>query len=249
MAKGWICLHRQIQDCLIWLDDEPFDRRSAWIDLLLLANHEDKEILFDGKKVTIRRGQFLTSVRKLSERWGWSKDRTLRYLRLLEKLEMIHRESNARRTLLTIIKYENYQNLQDTHKDSNKDTYKDTHKPQTTIKQYNNNNNNIVEQVVNYLNSKCGTNYKPTTANTKKHISARLNDGYTFDDFTKVIDKKVKDWKGTNMEQYLRPDTLFGSKFESYLNQKIVDNRTDQHFDNENKYDFDDLEKRLLGES
>lgn len=82
-------------------------------------------------------------------------------------------------------------------------------------------NTELIEQVVDYLNLVCETNYKPKTANTVKHISARLNEGYTFDDFALVIDKKAREWKGTTMEQYLRPDTLFGTKFESYLNQRI----------------------------
>lgn len=87
-------------------------------------------------------------------------------------------------------------------------------------------NNNIVDfsemikEIVDYLNKKCGTNYRHTTANTQKHIKARLNEKYTVDDFKTVIDKKCAEWKGTDMEKYLAPDTLFGSKFEKYLNQK-----------------------------
>lgn len=77
--------------------------------------------------------------------------------------------------------------------------------------------NNIVE----YLNSVCGTNYRTTSQKTQTLIKARLDEGYTFDDFKTVIDKKAKEWKGTEMEQYLRPETLFGTKFESYLNAKI----------------------------
>jgi len=261
MSEGWISIHRKIQDCDIWTNEEPFDRRSAWIDILLSANHREKDIIFDGHKVRVMRGQFLTSVRKLSERWRWSKDRTLRYLRLLEDLEMIERESNARRTLITIVKYEEYQNVRDTDKDTDKDSLEDTDKdsledtdkPQTininkTINKY---NVELCMKIVAYLNQKCGTNYKASTANTKKHISARLNDGYTYEDFVKVIDKKCNEWKGTQMEHYLRPDTLFGTNFEGYLNQNIVKNKpvTSQfHQMEKNNYDFDDLEKRLLGE-
>ena len=57
--------------------------------------------------------------------------------------------------------------------------------------------------------------------NTTKHIKARINDGYTLEDFKTVIDKKCSEWLNTDMEKYLCPDTLFGSKFEKYLNQKI----------------------------
>lgn len=88
-----------------------------------------------------------------------------------------------------------------------------------------NNKKNItgeyIKEIVTYLNEKCGTHYRCNTANTRKHITARFADGYTVSDFMTVIDKKSAEWQGTKFELYLRPDTLFGSKFESYLNQQI----------------------------
>lgn len=79
-----------------------------------------------------------------------------------------------------------------------------------------------IVEIVDYLNLVCHTNYSYKTKNTIKHINARLNEGFTVDDFKMVIDKKANEWLDTSMEQYLRPDTLFGTKFESYLNQNIV---------------------------
>lgn len=94
-------------------------------------------------------------------------------------------------------------------------------------KEYINNNlnkelNNIYKNAVDYLNEKAGTKYKYNSKNTTKHIKARLNDGYTLEDFKSVIDKKCSEWLNTDMEKYLCPDTLFGPKFEKYLNQKII---------------------------
>lgn len=86
----------------------------------------------------------------------------------------------------------------------------------------------LIKDIVEYLNMICGTRYKHSTVNTKKHIRARLKDGYVLDDFKSVIDKKSKEWLGTSMEKFLRPDTLFGTKFESYLNQNIVDDQRKQ---------------------
>ena len=108
---GWIKIHRQIQNCLIW-DDKPFNMASAWIDLLLLANHEDKETIFDKKPILVKRGQRITSVRELSARWGWGKDKTLRFLRLLESEKMIVKDSDTRRTLITIVNYGIYQDCE-----------------------------------------------------------------------------------------------------------------------------------------
>ena len=81
--------------------------------------------------------------------------------------------------------------------------------------------------IVDYLNEKAGTSYRPSTKNTIKHINARLEEGYTVDDFMTVIDKMCIIWTGTDYEQFLRPDTLFGTKFESYLNRKV--NQTTQN--------------------
>ena len=69
------------------------------------------------------------------------------------------------------------------------------------------------------LNTLSGTAFKDKSKDTRKHIKARFEEGFTLEDFYTVIDKKVAEWRGTDMEKYLRPSTLFGSKFESYLNQ------------------------------
>ena len=78
----------------------------------------------------------------------------------------------------------------------------------------------IYISIVEYLNEKAGTKYKPSTAKTKTAIHARLAEGFKVDDFKIVIDKKCAEWIGSDMEKYLRPETLFGTKFEGYLNQR-----------------------------
>lgn len=95
--------------------------------------------------------------------------------------------------------------------------YDNNHKKKENIKEK---RNEDISSVVSYLNDHASTHYRPTTKNTKAHINARLEDGYTVEDFKQVIDTKCDEWLGTSMEKYLRPDTLFGTKFESYLNQK-----------------------------
>lgn len=107
--KGWIKLHRSLLECDLWLEEEAFDKRSAWIDLLLRANHSDKELIFDGKPMIVKRGQLVTSIRKLSVRWMWGKNKTVGFLDELEAYGMIKRHSDSRRTLLTIVNYEVYQ--------------------------------------------------------------------------------------------------------------------------------------------
>lgn len=82
-------------------------------------------------------------------------------------------------------------------------------------------NSEIYAVIVSYLNEKAGTNYHISGKTTQRHINARLVEGYTVDDFKKVIDNKCADWMGTEWEKFLRPSTLFGTKFEDYLNQKM----------------------------
>lgn len=77
---------------------------------------------------------------------------------------------------------------------------------------------NLYSQVVSHLNEKAGTKYRAVSARTQKVINARLAEGYTLEDFVTVIDKKCAEWLGTDWEKFLRPETLFGPKFENYLN-------------------------------
>ena len=101
-----------------------------------------------------------------------------------------------------------------------------------TIYNYNNTNilNNIYSSVIDYLNEKTERTgkekYSSTSTKTQKLIKARLREKYELEDFKTVIDKKCKEWIGTDMEKYLRPETLFGNKFESYLKQKTGGNKS-----------------------
>lgn len=89
-----------------------------------------------------------------------------------------------------------------------------------------NNNKNIYIEIINYLNKKVNSKYKYSSKNTQQKINARINEGFTVEDFKYVIDVKSKEWLNTDMAKYLRPETLFGPKFESYLNQKQIQRKT-----------------------
>lgn len=199
MAKGWICIHRQLQECEIWTKDQQFDMRSAWIDLLLFANHEDKQIVFDYKPMTIKRGQYLTSVRKLSERWKWDKERTLKYLRLLERLGMITKDSNNRRTLLTIENYEKYQGWQDAEPNT---TPNSNPNAERTLNEHYPATNNNVNNDNNENNKKNRAFKKPTLEQVREYCQERNNtiNPEQFIDYYEsngwmVGKNKMKDWK------------------------------------------------------
>lgn len=86
----------------------------------------------------------------------------------------------------------------------------------------NTNNKHLIlsetEEILAFLNEKAHTAYRATTRKTQSLIEARLKEGFTVEDFKKVISNKCAEWMGTEWEKFLRPETLFGTKFENYLN-------------------------------
>ena len=92
--------------------------------------------------------------------------------------------------------------------------------------------NEVYEDIVNFLNQATGKNYKTNSVINRKFITQRLNDGFTLEDFRQVISVKSTNWLGSKMEQFLRPETLFSNKFESYLNENIVSNAPNSNLKN-----------------
>lgn len=112
MNRGFIKLYRKIEDSTMWLNnEEPFDSRSAWIDLILMANHKDNSFIMGLQKINIKRGQKWTSSIKLSNRWSWNRRKVMKYLRLLESEGMIYLEVTNRGLLITIVNYSVYQDF------------------------------------------------------------------------------------------------------------------------------------------
>lgn len=101
-------------------------------------------------------------------------------------------------------------------------TSRDSHATEEELEEDIDKNKYIVE-ILDYLNAKADKNFKKTTKKTQSLINARMNEGFTVEHFKTVIDKKVNDWKSdTKMNRYLRPETLFGTKFEGYLNESDI---------------------------
>lgn len=248
--RGWIKVYRKLQECELWLEDKPFDDRSAWIDLLISAGHRDTRIIFNGHPVTVARGQLLTSVRKLAVKWKWGNQKTLNYLRMLEELGMIKKDSDNYRTLITIENYEIYQGDENTDR-----TLIDTPSEQ-----------------------KPTTNKK--TKNEKKEISSRSNELLLIEqsNLSLPLKAKVDEWicykkerregyKETGLKSLL---TQISKKEAEAGSQAVIDvidlsmsngwkgiiwdrmgkpSKAETKFHNFNmkhNYDFDEMEKRLL---
>lgn len=119
MVEGWLKLYRSIKGHWLW-EDKPFSRGQAFIDLLLMVNHKDNKILFNGELIEVKRGSRITSLRQLSEGWGWSTSKTKKFLELLEKEKMITIKSDNKKTLVTIENYGLYQDVGNTEETEKK---------------------------------------------------------------------------------------------------------------------------------
>lgn len=105
---GWIKLHRQLQKHWLW-QELPFDKRSAWIDLLMLVNYDEGKTPIGSKLIDVERGSRITSIKWLCDRWGWSNTKVRNFLKLLKKDNMIDVKSDTQKTTITILNYSQYQ--------------------------------------------------------------------------------------------------------------------------------------------
>ena len=108
-SAGWIKIFRSLQDNELWTCQEPFDYRSAWIDLLLMANFKDNTVPTKRGLVSVKRGEIYTSIRFLAKRWHWSPNKVRRYIGILNKLGMAHSNGRPNGTTISLVKYDFFQ--------------------------------------------------------------------------------------------------------------------------------------------
>lgn len=143
-AKGWISVHRKIWDSWVWRD-RPFSKGQAWIDILLLANHEDGKTLMDGQLIEIKRGEHITSEPKLATRWGWSRTKVRNFLKMLEDDGMIENiKEDRKRTRLKVLNYSDYQDIENNRKTSEEQVKDKRRTSKEQEKNINNNDNNLI---------------------------------------------------------------------------------------------------------
>ncbi|MFO7842263.1 MAG: conserved phage C-terminal domain-containing protein [Bacteroidales bacterium] len=215
---GYYIKARKIQNSDI--ANAPPHVREIWDWLIKEANHTE----VDG----IKRGTMMRSLNDISEGLCWyvgyrkerySKSKCEMAMNWLRKRGMIRTTKTTRGMNITICNYDTYQDPSN-YETNNEKLTKATRNEQgsDTI---NKNGNNVEErkEIIAYLNLKTQKNYKASARVAVDKVNARINEGYTVDDFKKVIDNKVTKWRGTKWDEYLRPSTLFGPKFEEYLNE------------------------------
>ena len=238
MGSGWVKIHRQIQENAIWESNEPFDSRSAWIDLILLANHDEKEVYLNGSFAKIERGQLHRSQEYLAQRWHWTRKRIRKFLNALKEAQMIDfsgaTNGATKGTTITIVNYDKFQidgptegptkeqqrDQQRANKGPTKEQQRDHKQEIKNVKKDKKDlYNTEISEIIDYLNQVAGKHYTGRSESHRKCITARLKEGYTVEEFKQVIDNMTREWMGDEkMERYLCPETIFNGKFETRLN-------------------------------
>ena len=219
-SQGWVSIHRSLFDHWIWTDKGEFDKRSAWIDLILMVNHEDKKVLINGKLETIKRGQRITSLNKLAERWKWSRKKVTNFLNLLEEDGMIiAKKEQGKYTTITIVNYNFYQddNAQKEQPKNNRGTTEEQPRNINNNERImiNNDNNddeiyilNILEQTLNKKISQSSVNklIKTYGADNVKLLAEKIGESTWLKEnininqiskkfFNSILEDKYKDYE------------------------------------------------------
>ena len=112
--QGWIKIHRDLLDSNFWKlsKGEKLSKREAWLEILLLANHSTSKFMNNGIITIVERGQLVRSKGELSKRWNWNRKTTRNFLKKLESTQQITQEISNSTTIITVVNYEKYQNLE-----------------------------------------------------------------------------------------------------------------------------------------
>jgi hypothetical protein len=211
-AKGWISVHRKIQSHWVWDNDEPFDKRSAWVDILLMVNHKDKKFLLGNELVEVKAGERITSERKLAKKWNWSRTKVRSFLELLEKDGMIKIiKVPQKRTRLKVLNYSDYQGYENQRKTSKKPVKnhkKTSKKPQKNLNNNDNNKNNDnndnkeqkkpsvpYQKIKKLYNEICGeelSSIRTMSDQRRKHLRARWKEEGNLDIFEYLFRKTIQ---------------------------------------------------------
>ncbi|WP_203633922.1 conserved phage C-terminal domain-containing protein [Lacticaseibacillus suibinensis] len=230
---GWIKLYRKTRQSFVWTDPNLL---KLWLLLLIKASHSDSKFLFNGQEISVTSGQLVTGAHVLASEMneGVPRDKAVtwrsvwRWVKKFENAEMLTIKSTSQYSVITITNFNNYQS-------SDKRVTSDCQSTDNQVTTYKNLKNEKNEKNINhssasaephvdfdklfeYLNEKSGKHFKNTATN-RKLVHERLREGFTPKDIQTAIDNVTAGWLGTEMEQYIRPSTIFrASKFEGYVN-------------------------------
>ena len=208
------------------------DFKGIWIPKEIWLNEDlsimEKLFLIEIDSLDNEEGCY-ASNEHFSNFFGLSKNRCTEIIKSLEKKGLISIElqrepgkKNISKRIIRVIDKSNRGYSENRTEGARKtdEGYSENREENNTLSN-NTIDNNIYSQIIDYLNEKANRNYRSNIPKNQRLIQARIKENFTVEDFKKVIDIKVQEWgKNEKMNKYLRPETLFGTKFESYLNEK-----------------------------
>lgn len=237
MQDGYIKLWRKSVNSAVFADPILW---KLWCLCLMKATHERFWVTVDGiaKPLELKPGEFITGRFALHREFYPKKrsdqkspDTIWRKLKILENLQNLHIRSHAKYSIISITNWNQYQeSAQQVHNTCTTGAHKQEVNIYSRAHATTDFSKNGIpfKEIVDYLNKQSGKNFKHTTKATKTVIQARWNEGFRLDDFKSVVDVKCEDWlNNKDQVEYLRPQTLFGNKFDSYLNSKPKNKQRD----------------------
>jgi DNA-binding transcriptional regulator YhcF (GntR family) len=213
---GWIKLDRQIQDHWVWKD--KYSRGQAWVDLIMLANYEDKKTIHKGKVKVCKRGDVNLSVKYLAERWGWNWRTVKSFLNALESDGMITSEYTTNYTTITLVNYDKYQLCEnEVHNEVQNALHNGVH---NTLHITNKEKNIKKDKKYDSSFSEFWKIYprKQDKGQAYKCYLARLNDGYSEDQLLTACKNYAAECEKNKTEQkYIKHGATFLSINEPFL--------------------------------
>lgn len=211
--KGYVAIFRSLQDHWIWEVEpsEKYSKGQAWIDLLLSANYKDNKMLFDNKLIIVHQGERVTSIKKLADKWHWSRTSVRKFLELLKQDDMIEYTTNNKGTWLKVLNYSDYQENGNSNLNSSRTSDEHQMNIKRTSDEHQMNTNNKVNQVnqVNKVNQEnhielCSELQASSKQNTGRVIDLPLNTG----ELHSIYQHEVAEWTSlypsVDVEQELR---------------------------------------------
>lgn len=211
--KGYVAIFRSLQDHWIWEVEpsEKYSKGQAWIDLLLSVNYKENKMLFDNKLIIVHQGERVTSIKKLADKWHWSRTSVRKFLELLKQDDMIEYTTNNKGTWLKVLNYSDYQENGNSNLNSSRTSDEHQMNIKRTSDEHQMNTNNKVNQVnqVNKVNQEnhielCSELQASSKQNTGRVIDLPLNTG----ELHSIYQHEVAEWTSlypsVDVEQELR---------------------------------------------
>ena len=216
MHEGYVKIYRKITSHEMWLK-EKFTRGQAWMDLLLMVNHKEKETWINGKPMMVNAGQKVTSILSLSERWKWSRCKTTSFLNSLQMQKMLTYKTTSKYTVITIVNWELYQSdkaLKKQQNDNRTTTERQQKSTNNNVKNVKNDKNNIyVEQV-----DKIWSAYpnKKGKAIAEKKLPELIEE-HGYENIMRCVQRYSSEVTGVDKKYMKHGSTFFTTGYEDYL--------------------------------